>query len=501
MSTPTLPAARRHALPSAFLPAAALLLAALFILLLSPRPARAGTTYFSVTGQLRTSSAPPAAVPNGSYDLQFQLFSAATGGSQVGPTVSVPSVAVVSGIYYAQVDFGNVFGGQAYWVQVSYRLTGGGVYTLVSPRTIVPSAGNADYALLSGNTRAIQGKGILSTVPTTGQVLTYNGTNWAPSLIGASDLVLPLALSASNANPLLSVTNGGAGDALYGQSTGYGIGVHGDSSGYLGVYGHSGSGDGVYGLSDSGTGVYGYTSASGDYGFLGGAEPISGSKTPTGVFGDDSTGSGYGVYGASTGGYGVVGSSGGIGVYGTSTSTYGIGVYGASSNYAGKFDGNVSVSGTLKAGAKDFKIDHPLDPAHRYLSHASVESDEMKDVYDGNVTTDAQGNAVVSLPSWFQALNGDFRYQLTCLGQFAQAIVATKIQNNRFTIKTDKPNVEVSWQVTGVRHDAFALAHPLQVEQDKPKDEQGLYQNPEAFGLSEDKGIGDAERLKGRAND
>lgn len=50
----------------------------------------------------------------------------------------------------------------------------------------------------------------------------------------------------------------------------------------------------------------------------------------------------------------------------------------------------------------------------------------------------------------------DFRYQLTCLGQFAQAIIIEKVKNNQFKIQTDKPNTEVSWQITGVRNDAYA---------------------------------------------
>jgi hypothetical protein len=133
-------------------------------------------------------------------------------------------------------------------------------------------------------------------------------------------------------------------------------------------------------------------------------------------------------------------------------------------------DGNLSVSGSLSVGGtKNFKIDHPLDPDHKFLYHASVESSEMMNIYAGNVTTDAHGDAVVELPAWFQALNRDFRYQLTVIGQFAQAIVAQEIENNRFTIKTDKAEVKVSWQVTGVRHDAYAEAHPLQVEVNKPE--------------------------------
>jgi hypothetical protein len=78
---------------------------------------------------------------------------------------------------------------------------------------------------------------------------------------------------------------------------------------------------------------------------------------------------------------------------------------------------------------------------------------ESRDVYEGIVTTGADGLAVVELPGC-EAQNRDFRYQLTVVGQFAQAIVARKIAGDRFTIQTDRGGVEVSWQVTAARKDA-----------------------------------------------
>jgi hypothetical protein len=144
--------------------------------------------------------------------------------------------------------------------------------------------------------------------------------------------------------------------------------------------------------------------------------------------------------------------------------------------------GTVNVNGTFTAGDKKFKIDHPLDPANKYLYHTSVESSEMMNIYTGNITTDASGVATVQLPEWFEALNTDFRYQLTAIGQFAQAIVASEISGNKFSIRTDKPNVKVSWQVTGVRHDAFANANQIPVEVEKASADRGHYLYPEAFG-------------------
>jgi hypothetical protein len=113
----------------------------------------------------------------------------------------------------------------------------------------------------------------------------------------------------------------------------------------------------------------------------------------------------------------------------------------------------------------------------------------MMSIYNGNVTTDAKGEAVVTLPDYFEALNQDFRYQLTPIGQFAQAIVSEEIKDNRFTIKTDKPNVKVSWQVTGIRHDPYAQQHHITAEQDKTGDDTGKYLYPAAYGQPDSAGI------------
>jgi len=150
--------------------------------------------------------------------------------------------------------------------------------------------------------------------------------------------------------------------------------------------------------------------------------------------------------------------------------------------FAAVFSGDIKVQGQILATVKDFQIDHPLDPANKYLMHASIESSELMNIYTGNTTTDAQGEAIVQLPEWFEALNTDFRYQLTVIGQFAQAIVAREISGHRFTIRTNAPNVKVSWQVAGVRQDAYAKAHPMVVEQEKNARERGHYIYPELYG-------------------
>jgi hypothetical protein len=286
--------------------------------------------------------------------------------------------------------------------------------------------------------------------------------------------------------------------AVYGQSTsnvgvvGYspsnvgvngrsdsGVGVRGVSKSSSGVFGESPSGYGVRGVSGSGYGVYGVSTS--DIGVYGS------SVSSSGVHGQSGTGAG--VRGYSTSDIGVHGESpSGYGVYGSSVSSYG--VYGQSTHgHAGWFDGTVVVNGLLVKNGGGFQIDHPLDAAHKYLSHSFVESPDMKNLYDGLVTLDANGQAEVRLPDWFETLNTDVRYQLTCLGGYAPVYIAEKLQHHRFTIAGGQAGMEVCWQVTGIRQDRWANAHRITVEQDKPAKEQGYYLHPDLHGEPEEKSI------------
>ena len=268
------------------------------------------------------------------------------------------------------------------------------------------------------------------------------------------------ALSAASASGIGVEGTGNTGVLASGNT--YGVfadglayGVFGRSPGYYGVYGEGDAGGtGVYGVGFLGTGVVGIsTGGNGTSGVYAQAEP---------------SGSALNAYNTGGGTAVLAGSNGG---------------------FAGWFNGNVQIDGNLSNQSGSFKIDHPLDPANKYLSHAFVESPDMMNIYNGNVTTDGKGDAVVDLPQWFETLNRDFRYQLTVIGQFAQAIVSSEIAEGRFVIKTDKPNVKVSWQVTGIRQDAWANAHRIPIEEVKPEPERGSYLHPELYGAPEEKSV------------
>lgn len=368
----------------ALLPLAGLLPTLLFLMVLTAPPATAATPTITYTGQLLASGGTP--VANGHYDFQFGLYTAATGGSQVGSTLSVGNVLVEDGVFYVELNFGSSASGATLYLQTAYRVTGGGAYTTQSPRKLIPTTSYADYAATAGtaktattattaatatvanSTKALQGKAISTTAPTTGQVLEWTGTLWTPTTFSSGgtytagnglhltgnqfSVAVPLALSGSS-NPIISATNtggttGSLGTAFYGvRGTGTGIltGVRGENSsdgagvtgftatGY-GVYGSaSGSGYGVYGTSPSGYGVYG-TSSGGFAGYFsgGGSDGLYAETTATdgnGVLGVANSGtSAYGVEGTSANGYGVVGSGGAIGVYGACAGGPGVYAYG-----------------------------------------------------------------------------------------------------------------------------------------------------------------------------
>ena len=274
-------------------------------------------------------------------------------------------------------------------------------------------------------------------------------------------------------------------------TTDFSVGVSGIEGATTGaVFGVSGE---TPSTTDGATGVSGFESAAS--GAVIGVGGSTSSTSGTGVFGNATATSGptIGVRGVAFSPAGAAGVflnlRGGASQVLVGQGANGVQVFAVDASGNGSYAGNLNITGKLTKGSGSFKIDHPLDPANKYLSHSFVESPDMMNVYNGNITTDKHGMATVALPSYFEALNADFRYQLTVIGQFAQAIVQQEIKSNQFTIKTNKPGVKVSWQVTGIRHDAYADANRIPVEEDKPAAEQGYYLHPEVFGQPASKSV------------
>ncbi len=284
-----------------------------------------------------------------------------------------------------------------------------------------------------------------------------------------------------------------------------------------GVMGQSNStsGRGVFGLSTATTGLA--------FGVFGEAATMTNTtvatpaNTPAGVFGraTNTVGRTAGVLGhaASPKGAGVAGfetatTGASAGVYGEAHSPSGSGVSGFAAASSGSATGvfgttdsaaqgwGVFADGALGAsGEKLFQIDHPLDPANKYLNHFCAEGPEPLLIYRGNATLDEHGSTWVELPAYFEALNRDFHYQLTPIGAPALLYVAREIESNRFMIAGGQPGMKVSWTVTGARNDLYVRAYGKQVEQEKTAEERGRYIRPELYGQPPEAAI---RRVPGR---
>lgn len=530
-------------------------------------------------GELADGGAPA----NGQYDIRFRAFNSV--GGPIGPIITAEDVNVQSGRFTINLDFGDIYNGEARFLELSVRPgASAGAFTTLSPRqelTATPYAqglqlpltqtvstsstlltltnqniantatvlrlisaapsgnpsglsfqpvlvtdtndgnGIATYVsssaaiALYASTEGSNGVGVFATQgaaagrvarfqttettnPTNAVEISHAGVGRGLSIQVFNSLATSNALEVSqsgtgraglftNANadstaPTLAATNNGTGESIPTGTQENGIAIKGTSTGAFGI-GVLGRGvtAGVFGFSGTtgGSGVYGVTAGGGGSNSAGVRGDGNGAGT-TGVAGFNNLGTA--VFGQTTTGAGIFGSNGGSNTTG----------FAGDFNGRVRVQGNLQVTGTVSKGAGSFKIDHPLDPENKFLYHSFVESPDMKNIYDGVVTLDADGHATVTLPHYFGALNKDYRYQLTCIGGYAPVYIAREVANNSFEIAGGKPGLKVSWTVTGIRQDPYANTHRIETEVEKSSDEKGLYLYPEAYGQPETRRIGGA---------
>ena len=391
-------------------------------------PLAATTRAFTYQGRLTNGGVPA----NGAHDFTFILYDASVGGSQAGPIVTRNDVPVTNGIFSVTLDFGDIFNGTQYYLDISVRPgASSGSYTPLTPRQPLTAA------------------------PYT------------------SGLVLPLDAQTNTSGSAFVIDNNGSGQAaefrsnstfatLYASNSGTGGTIRADT-------GSSGQGSAFTGYN------YGVDRYAAELEIVNASNPRAALYART-------AGNGQAIDAE------VNSNTNGDALFARTTSS-------SASSYAGIFVGNVSISGNLAKSSGSFKIDHPLDPANKYLYHSFVESPDMKNIYDGVVTLDDTGAAIVTMPDWFNALNQDFRYQLTAMGAPGPNLyIAEEISGNSFKIAGGTSGMKVSWQVTGIRHDAYANAHRIPVEQNKSAEERGTYIHPELFGKPASQGLDRQER-------
>lgn len=455
---------------------------------------QAQNSTLSVQGVLRKSDG--AAVPDGQYSLTFRLWDAATNGTAVH-TETQSSVQVTGGIYSTLLGTTTAMTApfdKPYYLGVTVGAgqelipraqLSSAPYTLAirGQSNVVPSNGSVGVGTLQPKSKLDVEGGLAVGA-------TYSGATAAPA--NGAIIEGNVGIGTSGPQSKLDVEGGLAVGATYSGTTAapangaiiegkVGIGTSAPQS-KLDVEGSL-----AVGATYSGT-----TAAPANGAIIEGQVGIGGTPTPFHKLHVHASG-----YGISHEGDGIR-----LSTYVQADNGFNTGFFGTDTNHDLIFyvnnntgslivrkNGNVEVPGLLAKGGGSFKIDHPLDPANKFLYHSFVESPDMMNVYNGNIITDNSGLATVELPDYFMKLNRDFRYQLTVIGAFAQAIIKEKVSNNRFVIETSVPNIEVSWQITGIRQDPYANQNRIPNSVDKTPEEKGFYLHPQAYGLSEKQGI------------
>ena len=224
-----------------------------------------------------------------------------------------------------------------------------------------------------------------------------------------------------------------------------------------------------------------------------------------GVIGGCDNNTGTGVIGQSNGGeaigvLGLVNQPDAVGVQGENSSTIGgagvlgfgrDGVVGISNDPINGW-GVISFGDFGATGGKFFTIDHPLDPSNKILNHSVIESNEILNLYRGNVILNESGSAIVELPDYFEAININFSYHLTPIGAPGPNLyVSREVSGNSFEIAGGNPGMKVSWTVQAERNDRYMQAYPHKriMEVEKTGDMKGKYLDYRIWNQPESKGI------------
>ncbi|MCX7863389.1 MAG: hypothetical protein N2449_10390 [Bacteroidales bacterium] len=316
----------------------------------------------------------------------------------------------------------------------------------------------------------------------------------------------------------------------YTPATGLGVGVRGQTAsndgygvvGYnsntnapttfpqsAGVFGQTDAPNsiGVWGLANNNTtnqsfGVWGETRGANSIGVVGIGNGLTSGTLPTSGAGAYFRGQTYGVYAFSSGGsatYGVYAKNdgnNGNGIFAEAsvgTGAWALWAKCTSGGYAGYFNGNVNITGSLSKGSGSFLIDHPLDPLNKTLRHNFVESPENLCLYRGKVKLDEKGEAQVPMPEYFKALTKEEEATiiLTPIGKIPFLVSYEWAEDYSSFYIYGEPHREVSYQVMADRDDPVMklLYKPVEEEKGNGNFEKGYLIYPKAYGYPESMSI------------
>jgi len=132
--------------------------------------ASAQTSAFVYQGKLQDGGV----AANGTYQFEFKLFDAASGGNQIGSAISNLPATVTGGIFAVNLDFGaSSFDGTARFLEIGVRLDGSNQpYTTLNPRQAVTSTPYAVRSLNSNQANTANNSLNLGGIPANQYVVT-----------------------------------------------------------------------------------------------------------------------------------------------------------------------------------------------------------------------------------------------------------------------------------------------------------------------------------------
>jgi hypothetical protein len=164
--------------------------------LLAASSSEAQTTAFTYQGRLHDG----VLAAEGSYDMQFQLFTALSGGSPDGAVLTRSGVPVTNGTFSVELDFGaGPLPGAARFLQIHVKKPADAGYTTLVPRQPI---GSAPYAIRALNTTSVDvsvaGTSIVNAINDASTAITIN-ENRLPNFVRIKPAVQQVSASA-NAN-------------------------------------------------------------------------------------------------------------------------------------------------------------------------------------------------------------------------------------------------------------------------------------------------------------
>jgi hypothetical protein len=462
-----------------------------------------------------------APMANANVSFQLTIVQTSPAGTDVYQEIH-PVVTSDHGVAGMEVGTGLVvsgdfltinWGADSYFLRTEFDPNGGFVFQLMGTSELI----SVPYALHAASADNVDDADAdplneIQTLSLVGADLTILGGNTVtlPSGTGGNTLDAAYDQGGAGAGRIIEV-DAGAVELNVSQLNGIGLDATANSTGSVAIAGEvtqpANAFSAIQGITNSNSSAASAVLGNSDAGAWGvTGQATVGSTTESAVYGSNfRTTGGHGILGIGfNGGVGMTDYRAGFGLYGENfdaigstaniaAGVAGLGYYGVigEDRYLGGVFGafGVFANGDMgSSGIKSFQIDHPNDPYNQYIRHFCLESNEVLNIYRGNVVLNESGEATVALPDYFESINRDYSYQLTPVGGYAALYIKEEVSDGSFVIAGGSEGLKVSWTVQAERNDPYLQTYPekradVVLKNDR---EKGKLQIPALYGGSEE---------------